>query len=171
MTNPVVFQAEIAAAEAEVAKANYSNPLGQIMFGGAVNTMAVDNSLLGEVKQEEELPQIDESKWVGTVAAFTPAPKPKPAAPAPSTTEGFVDPMLPGHATNTMTTTVSAQFKDKVFQAIEAPTKDLSSIVSNRLAAMKKLSENPNDPEALREMYEAQRMMSTWAESKNKPGE
>ena len=119
-----------------------------------------------------ELPQIDESKWVGTVAAFTPAPKPKaPAAPAPSTTGGFVDPMLPGMATNTMTTTVSAQFKDKVFQAIEAPTKDLSSIVSNRLAAMKKLSENPNDPEALRDMYEAQRMMSTWAESKNKPGE
>ena len=156
-----------------MAKANYSNPLGQIMFGGAVNTMAVDKSLLGEgVKQEqEELPQIDESKWVGTVAAFTPAPKPKAVAPAPSTTGGFVDPMLPGMATNTMTTTVSAQFKDKVFEAIEAPTKDLSSIVSNRLAAMKKLSENPNDPEALRDMYEAQRMMSTWAESKNKPGE
>jgi len=168
----LVLQAEIAAAEAEVAKANYSNPLGQIMFGGAVNTMAVDKSLLGEgVKQEEELPQIDESKWVGTVAAFTPAPKPKAVAPAPSTTGGFVDPMLPGMATNTMTTTVSAQFKDKVFEAIEAPTKDLSSIVSNRLAAMKKLSENPNDPEALRDMYEAQRMMSTWAESKNKPGQ
>ena len=58
MIIPVVFQAEIAAAEAEVAKANYSNPLGQIMFGGAVNTMAVDKSLLGEVKQEEELPQV-----------------------------------------------------------------------------------------------------------------
>ena len=36
---------------------------------------------------------------------------------------------------------------------------------------MRKLNENPNDPEALREMYEAQKQMSSWATSKNKPGQ
>ena len=48
---------------------------------------------------------------------------------------------------------------------------DISEIVSSRLAAMKKLQENPNDPEALAAMYEAQKQMSNWAASKNKPGQ
>ena len=32
-------------------------------------------------------------------------------------------------------------------------------------------SDNPNDPEALREMYDAQKEMTNWATSKNKPGQ
>ena len=36
---------------------------------------------------------------------------------------------------------------------------------------MKKLSENPNDPTAMKELYEAQKEMSNWAQSKNKPGQ
>ena len=31
--------------------------------------------------------------------------------------------------------------------------------------------DNPNDPEALREMYDAQKEMTNWATSKNKPGQ
>ena len=58
----------------------------------------------------------------------------------------------------------------KVFEK-EDPVGDISAIVSQRLAAMRKLEENPNDPEALAAMYKAQKQMSTWAESKNKPGQ
>mgnify|MGYP006903777793 CR=1 FL=1 len=36
---------------------------------------------------------------------------------------------------------------------------------------MKRLSENPQDPQALKQLYEAQKEMSNWAESKNKPGQ
>lgn len=58
-----------------------------------------------------------------------------------------------------------------VFEPIAEPNKDISSIVSERLGAMKKLTENPNDAEALRALYDAQKEMSKWAESKNKPGQ
>ena len=43
--------------------------------------------------------------------------------------------------------------------------------MSERLTAMKRLSENPQDPQALKQLYEAQKEMSNWAESKNKPGQ
>ena len=36
---------------------------------------------------------------------------------------------------------------------------------------MKRLSENPQDPQALKQLYDAQKEMSNWAESKNKPGQ
>ncbi|XP_015599646.1 protein SON isoform X2 [Cephus cinctus] len=48
---------------------------------------------------------------------------------------------------------------------------DIGSIVSQRLAAMRKLRENPNDVQALGEMYRAQTEMKTWAESKQMPGQ
>ncbi|XP_043669525.1 protein Son isoform X3 [Vespula pensylvanica] len=48
---------------------------------------------------------------------------------------------------------------------------DIGSIVSQRLAAMRKLRENPNDVGALNEMYRAQNEMRTWAESKQMPGQ
>ncbi|KAG7201963.1 hypothetical protein KM043_004666 [Ampulex compressa] len=48
---------------------------------------------------------------------------------------------------------------------------DIGSIVSQRLAAMRKLRENPNDVCALNEMYRAQNEMKTWAESKQMPGQ
>ena len=60
---------------------------------------------------------------------------------------------------------------DKVFEAVSEPVTDIGSIVSQRLSAMKKLNENPNDSEALRAMYDAQQEMSNWAASKNKPGQ
>lgn len=36
---------------------------------------------------------------------------------------------------------------------------------------MRKLQANPNDADALANMYEAQKMMASWASSKNKPGQ
>ena len=51
------------------------------------------------------------------------------------------------------------------------PSKDLPSIVAQRMAAMEKLKTKPNDSEALSELYEAQKQLSMWAESKNKPGQ
>ncbi|CAL1687831.1 unnamed protein product [Lasius platythorax] len=50
-------------------------------------------------------------------------------------------------------------------------TVDIGSIVSERLAAMRKLTENPNDVGALNAMYRAQNEMKTWAESKQIPGQ
>ena len=51
----------------------------------------------------------------------------------------------------------------------EEPSKDISSIVSQRLNAMKKSSDNPNDSVALKDLYDAKKEMSNWANSKNKP--
>lgn len=48
---------------------------------------------------------------------------------------------------------------------------DIGSIVSQRLAAIRKLRENPNDVCALNDMYRAQNEMRTWAESKQMPGQ
>jgi len=48
---------------------------------------------------------------------------------------------------------------------------DIGTIISNRLNAMRKLQESPNDAAALQEMYNAQKQMSSWATSKNKPGQ
>ena len=56
-------------------------------------------------------------------------------------------------------------------QDVAQPTKNLASIVAQRLAAMEKLKSKPNDPEALSDLYEAQKQISMWAESKNKPGQ
>ena len=58
-----------------------------------------------------------------------------------------------------------------VFDPVAEPSKDITSIVSQRLGAMKKLNDNPTDPQALKELYDAQKEMSKWATSKNKPGQ
>ena len=60
---------------------------------------------------------------------------------------------------------------NKVFDTIAAPVVDIGTIVSRRLNAMRALQKDPNDAQALAEMYDAQQMMSDWAGSKNKPGQ
>ena len=60
---------------------------------------------------------------------------------------------------------------EPVFAPLPQPSKDISEIISIRLNAMKRLSSNPTDPVALKEMYDAQNEMSSWAASKNKPGQ
>ncbi|XP_012540131.1 protein SON [Monomorium pharaonis] len=57
-----------------------------------------------------------------------------------------------------------------VFPAI-TESMDIGSIVSERLAAIRKLRENPNDINALNAMHRAQNEMRTWAESKQIPGQ
>uniref|UniRef100_A0A182IS69 G-patch domain-containing protein n=1 Tax=Anopheles atroparvus TaxID=41427 RepID=A0A182IS69_ANOAO len=66
----------------------------------------------------------------------------------------------PGHGSNS------------VFQnQSDGPTLDVSQIVSQRLNAMRKLQENPSDPEARQLLYNTQKDMSTWASSKVMPGQ
>jgi hypothetical protein len=60
---------------------------------------------------------------------------------------------------------------NKVFENYKGVVVDIGTIVSTRLAAMRKLQVNPADAEALQDMYEAQKMMASWATSKNKPGQ
>uniref|UniRef100_A0A8D8TVC6 Protein SON n=1 Tax=Cacopsylla melanoneura TaxID=428564 RepID=A0A8D8TVC6_9HEMI len=48
---------------------------------------------------------------------------------------------------------------------------DIGSVVSQRLKAMRRLAENPNDSEAQMQMYHAQKKMQAWAESKQMPGQ
>jgi len=60
---------------------------------------------------------------------------------------------------------------DKVFEVTKGPVVDIGTIVSKRLNAQRKLQADPSDKEALKEMYEAQQQMESWASSKNKPGQ
>lgn len=76
----------------------------------------------------------------------------------------FKDPLLPEGR-------IKKVVDDKVFDPVIAPDKDISAIIKSRLDATKKLEECPNDSEALKKLYDAQKMMSKWAESKNKPGQ
>ncbi|XP_016839364.1 protein SON [Nasonia vitripennis] len=61
--------------------------------------------------------------------------------------------------------------RESIFPALPAESVDISTIVSQRLAAMRKLSENPNDVQALNQMYKAQTGMKSWIESKQIPGQ
>lgn len=47
---------------------------------------------------------------------------------------------------------------------------DISSIVSERLTAMRKLQENPHDVQALGQMYKSNKEMESWAKSKQQLG-
>ncbi|XP_058130392.1 protein Son [Anopheles ziemanni] len=61
---------------------------------------------------------------------------------------------------------------NNVFQTQpDAPMLDVSQIVSQRLNAMRRLQENPADPEARQLLYTTQKDMSTWASSKVMPGQ
>ncbi|CAH0552524.1 unnamed protein product [Brassicogethes aeneus] len=51
------------------------------------------------------------------------------------------------------------------------PSVDLGSIVSQRLTAMRRLQENPNDVQALTQIYKSNKEMQTWAQSKQQPGQ
>lgn len=61
--------------------------------------------------------------------------------------------------------------EDKVFTKPEAPSVDISQIVSTRLSAMRKLQDNPNDSEAIKALNNVQKEMQNWALSKQEPGQ
>ncbi|CAG9827060.1 unnamed protein product [Diabrotica balteata] len=48
---------------------------------------------------------------------------------------------------------------------------DIGSIISQRLSAMRKLQENPNDVQALTEVYKSNKEMQSWATSKQQLGQ
>merc|ERR1719209_1125765 len=50
---------------------------------------------------------------------------------------------------------------DKVFDKFQEAVVDIGTIVSTRLNAMRKLQQNPNDADALADMYEAQKLMAS----------
>ncbi|XP_004529310.1 protein SON [Ceratitis capitata] len=60
---------------------------------------------------------------------------------------------------------------NKVFPEQSGQQFDVSSIISKRLQAMRRLQENPMDPEAIKMMYNSQKDMSSWASSKHLPGQ
>ncbi|XP_058054014.1 protein Son [Anopheles bellator] len=61
---------------------------------------------------------------------------------------------------------------DNVFQPQpDGPQLDVAQIVSQRLNAMRKLQENPTDPQARQLLYNTQKDMSVWASSKVMPGQ
>ncbi|CAG5100995.1 Similar to Son: Protein Son (Drosophila melanogaster) [Cotesia congregata] len=93
--------------------------------------------------------------------AVAPIPTPVPPVamiPAPVEMPTIAQPMLQAPA-------------NSVFPQPPAENIDIGTIVSQRLAAMRKLKENPNDVQALNEIYQAQNEMKTWAESKQMPGQ
>ncbi|XP_014223647.1 protein SON isoform X1 [Trichogramma pretiosum] len=75
------------------------------------------------------------------------------------------------HPVTEVPNTESQEHNTSIFPEPPAEPLDISAIVSQRLAAMRKLSENPNDSQALKEMYQAQNGMQTWVESKQIPGQ
>jgi len=123
-----------------------------------VDPTKIDMSLL-KAEQPEVKP---DPTMIGPVQPGAEKPEPE-TAPAAG---GFVDPMLAN-----LQPPKAITHQDGVFEKIDAPNKEIGSIVSNRLAAMKKLSSNPNDPEALREMYEARNSCPAGRSQKNKPGQ
>jgi len=169
--------------------ANAQNPLGVLMFGGAKEPEEVEKELVeagifekkeaeaeveaegddGTTKPEPEADKKPEEAAVpSTSSAPAPVPTPAPAPPQLGPISGSVTTLaIPAPKADKETTKDLKAFEHPV----ENPVGDISAIVSQRLAAMRKLDENPNDADALAAMYKAQKQMSTWAESKNKPGQ
>ncbi|XP_068152165.1 protein Son [Drosophila tropicalis] len=58
-----------------------------------------------------------------------------------------------------------------IFPVTAPPSMDVSSIITQRLSAIRRLQDNPADSEAIKMMYNAQRDMSSWASSKHLPGQ
>lgn len=107
-----------------------------------------------------------ESEWIPVTPPKKPEPKKTfvPPASIPSEPISLVPPPCPVQPVQSVQPVVFPR------TSITGPV-DIGSIVSQRLAAMRKLRENPNDVCALNEMYRAQNEMRTWAESKQMPGQ
>ncbi|XP_030373529.1 protein SON [Scaptodrosophila lebanonensis] len=60
---------------------------------------------------------------------------------------------------------------ESIFPQTAPPNMDVSSIITQRLSAIRRLQENPTDFEAMKMMYNAQRNMCSWASSKHVPGQ
>lgn len=77
-------------------------------------------------------------------------------------------PAVPAVATEVKLMPVKEE--DKVFVEQPPESVDISSIISERIKAARKLAENPQDREAMSAMQRAQHKANLWANSKNLPG-
>ncbi|XP_075146619.1 son RNA binding protein [Haematobia irritans] len=106
---------------------------------------------------------------------FTYAPPPHPmGVHAPALAPPIVPPPIPPPIVpNNFTpdVPVPSSNRDSIFPEPPANAMDVSSIISKRLNAMRRLQENPMDSEAAKMLYYSQREMSTWAASKHLPGQ
>ncbi|KAK0168562.1 hypothetical protein PV327_002348 [Microctonus hyperodae] len=103
------------------------------------------------------IPPVNAPPVAQTVATVPPAPV---VIPQPQ-----IIPVVPPPVVST------PELGPTVFPQPTVDNVDVGTIVSQRLAAMRKLRENPHDVQALSEMYHAQNEMRTWAESKQMPGQ
>ncbi|GJQ81661.1 hypothetical protein Trydic_g8539 [Trypoxylus dichotomus] len=106
-------------------------------------------------------------------AVKPPTTNPIPAITAPPVTEIALPPQTePVQAIPVAPMVAPSQLGVQVFPA-PSPNEniDIAAIVTQRLSAMRKLQENPNDVQALNSMYKAQKEMNTWAESKQQIGQ
>ncbi|XP_017117531.1 protein Son [Drosophila elegans] len=91
---------------------------------------------------------------------------PKVPAPSPTAAAPFVS-EVPIPSASPVTPAQSAS----IFPEMTPPSMDVSSIITQRLSAIRRLQDNPGDSEALKMMYNAQQNMSSWANSKHLPGQ
>ncbi|XP_016950384.2 protein Son [Drosophila biarmipes] len=96
-----------------------------------------------------------------------PVPPPISKEPVPPTPATPFVPEVPIPSTTPTTPAPSAS----IFPEVTPPSMDVSSIITQRLSAIRRLQDNPADSEALKMMYNAQRNMSSWANSKHLPGQ
>ncbi|XP_036326002.1 protein SON [Rhagoletis pomonella] len=92
-------------------------------------------------------------------------PPPPQSVPAANTQQTFVPDVPVPSSTDTATA------GNNIFPDHSGPQIDVSSIISKRLQAMRRLQDNPMDPEAIKMMYNSQKDMTSWASSKHIPGQ
>ncbi|KRT86436.1 hypothetical protein AMK59_243 [Oryctes borbonicus] len=123
-----------------------------------------------------------ENEWV-PVSPKKPEPSPPPAKPPPTIQippitappPAEIAPSPPAEPVQPIVVTPIVAPPQPGVQVFPAPLPneniDIAAIVTQRLSAMRKLQENPNDVQALNSMYKAQKEMNTWAESKQQIGQ
>ncbi|CAG9865315.1 unnamed protein product [Phyllotreta striolata] len=110
----------------------------------------------------EKKPDPAPSTAVPLAIMEAPAPVKAPVPPAP----------LPPEDPPTVPAPPNAPPGPQVFPTpLNQPSVDIGSIVSQRLSAMRRLQENPNDVQALTQMYKSNKEMQSWATSKQQLGQ
>ncbi|KAM7360904.1 son RNA binding protein isoform 2-T2 [Cochliomyia hominivorax] len=129
------------------------------------------------------LPTVETSVAAPVSAAVPPIPVAPPLMPTnippPSIAVSNTVPIVNATSSPTVAPTpafvpdvpVPSTNNTSIFPQTNCANLDVSSIISKRLNAMRRLQENPMDPEALKMMYNSQKEMSTWASSKHLPGQ
>ncbi|XP_016975677.1 protein Son [Drosophila rhopaloa] len=128
--------------------------------------------------QEQQEPAFKSLEGVPVVPAAAVAPTPAVPQPVPPPLLNAKVPAPPIAATPFVPevpipsmSPVSPAQSSSIFPEVTSPSMDVSSIITQRLSAIRRLQDNPGDSEALKMMYNAQRNMSSWANSKHLPGQ